>query len=157
MIPRKPKAKPGLAAWIEANVCLADGFVAEPGPMRLYPYQREMADAIGDPNVERVTLQKAARIGFSILVARRLDTGTPMIPRRFCVLPVDRDCKDFIRADLEPFAASPTLSDVRPPQTKGEINKRFGASDLIRGIAKHEVPSEPSERGARAQRCRIGL
>jgi hypothetical protein len=75
MIPRKPKAKPGpsglLANWIEANVCLADGFVAEPGPMRLYPYQRQIADCLGDESIERVTVLKAARVGYSSFACRR--------------------------------------------------------------------------------------
>jgi hypothetical protein len=29
--------------------------VAEPGPIKLAPYMREIADAIGDPKIERVT------------------------------------------------------------------------------------------------------
>jgi phage terminase large subunit GpA-like protein len=33
--------------------------------MRLFPYQRAIADSIGAPDVERVTLCKGARIGFS--------------------------------------------------------------------------------------------
>jgi Phage terminase large subunit (GpA) len=58
-----------LSAWLEASVILPEGLCAVPGKMRLYPYQREIADAIADPEIERVTLQKAARIGFSVLVA----------------------------------------------------------------------------------------
>jgi phage terminase large subunit GpA-like protein len=58
-----------LAKWIEANVILPEGLCAKPGRMKLWPYQREIADCIGDPSIERVTLVKAARIGFSVLVA----------------------------------------------------------------------------------------
>jgi hypothetical protein len=31
-------------------------------PTRLYKYQREIADAISDPEIERITMAKAARI-----------------------------------------------------------------------------------------------
>jgi phage terminase large subunit GpA-like protein len=36
--------------------------------MKLWPYQEEIANAIGDPHVERVVLVKAARIGFTSLL-----------------------------------------------------------------------------------------
>jgi hypothetical protein len=31
-------------------------------PTRLYKYQREIADAISDPEIERITMFKAARV-----------------------------------------------------------------------------------------------
>jgi hypothetical protein len=31
---------------------------ASPGPVRLWPYQRAIADAIADPLIERITLVK---------------------------------------------------------------------------------------------------
>jgi phage terminase large subunit GpA-like protein len=64
-----PQPTMPLSAWLEVSVVLPEGLCAVPGPMRLYSYRREIADAIGDPDIERVTLQKAARIGFSVLVA----------------------------------------------------------------------------------------
>ena len=38
-----------LSEWIEANVRLPEGVNALPGAVRLWPYQREIADAISDP------------------------------------------------------------------------------------------------------------
>src|SRR4051812_17316350 len=46
--PRQP-----LSAWIEANVVLPQGTTAVPGPMRLWPYQRAIADSIADPGIEQ--------------------------------------------------------------------------------------------------------
>ena len=39
-----------------------------PGRVRLWPYQREIADAISDPLIERVTLVKPVRVGFTTLL-----------------------------------------------------------------------------------------
>jgi phage terminase large subunit GpA-like protein len=64
-----PPPRMALSEWIEASVVLPEGLCAVPGPMRLYSYQHEIAECIGNPEIERVTLQKAARIGFSVLVA----------------------------------------------------------------------------------------
>jgi hypothetical protein len=41
--------KQSLPAWIEANVCLPAGAAAEPGPIKLYPFQRGILEAIADP------------------------------------------------------------------------------------------------------------
>jgi phage terminase large subunit GpA-like protein len=109
-----PPPQMALSEWIECNVVLPEGLCATPGPMRLYPYQREIADAIGDADLERVTLQKAARIGFSVLVAAAIghfcsNDPSPVI----CLLPVESDCRDFVASDLEPlFEASPALAGI---------------------------------------------
>jgi Phage terminase large subunit (GpA) len=39
-----------------------------PGKVRLWPYQRAIADAISDPLIERITLVKSARLGFTTLL-----------------------------------------------------------------------------------------
>ena len=58
-----PPERLPLSAWIAASVRLPQGTTAVPGPMRLWPYQRAIADSIGNPEVERVTLCKAAGSG----------------------------------------------------------------------------------------------
>ena len=57
------KRPQSLPAWIEANVRLPAGVTAEPGPIKLYRYQRGIAAAVDGPRVERVTVLKSARIG----------------------------------------------------------------------------------------------
>ena len=52
-----------LSRWIEANVRLPAGVTADPGPIKLYPYQRGIADAVADPKIERVSVLKSPRIG----------------------------------------------------------------------------------------------
>jgi phage terminase large subunit GpA-like protein len=58
-----PPPRLHLSQWIEQNIRLPEGVSALPGAIRLYPYQREIADAISDPEIERVTMVKAARLG----------------------------------------------------------------------------------------------
>lgn len=64
----RPPPRLKLSEWIERNVFLPDGVTALPGPVRLWPFQREIADAIGDPAIERVTLVKPVRVGFTTLL-----------------------------------------------------------------------------------------
>ena len=111
-----------LSEWIEAEIRLPEGLTAKSGPMRLYPYQREIADAIGDPRVERITLQKSARIGFSALMVAALGyyvacDASPIL----LVLPVEGDCKDAMKSDIEPiFRSSPALNGLLREKIRGQ-------------------------------------
>jgi phage terminase large subunit GpA-like protein len=58
----KPPERLGLATWIETNLVLPEGTSALPGRVRLWPPQRGIAQAIGAPEIERVTLVKAVAV-----------------------------------------------------------------------------------------------
>jgi phage terminase large subunit GpA-like protein len=64
---RPPQQVP-LSEWLEANLRLPHGLAAEGGPLHLWPTQRGIADALADPEIERVTLVKSARSGFTTLL-----------------------------------------------------------------------------------------
>lgn len=59
-----PPPRLRLSEWIGREIVLPDGVSALPGPVRLWPFQREIADAIGDAEIERVTLVKPVRVLF---------------------------------------------------------------------------------------------
>ncbi len=61
----RPPAALTLSEWAERNFVLADGSSARPGRFRLWPFQREILDAIGDPAIERVTVVKPTRVGYT--------------------------------------------------------------------------------------------
>jgi phage terminase large subunit GpA-like protein len=63
-----PPPRLRLSEWIEANIRLPEGVSALPGAIRLYPYQTDIADAISYPEIERVNMVKAARLGFTTLL-----------------------------------------------------------------------------------------
>ena len=97
-----PPPRLPLSVWIAQSIVLPEGLCATPGPMRLYPYQVAIADAIGDPEIERVTLQKAARIGFSALLAAAIGNYCVNDPSPIlAVQPTQDDCRDFVVSDLE--------------------------------------------------------
>jgi phage terminase large subunit GpA-like protein len=62
-----PPARLNLSQWIEKEIVLPSS-MAVPGKVRLYKYQRGIADAISDPAIERVTVVKSIRIGFTTLL-----------------------------------------------------------------------------------------
>lgn len=108
----RPPPRLSLAEWAEANVRLPDGLAAVSGPIQLYPFQREMADAMSDPDLPFVTVLKSARIGYSTLLVSAVGSFVVNEPSPILfVQPTEADCRDFVVSDLEPvFAASPALA-----------------------------------------------
>ncbi|WP_371055734.1 phage terminase large subunit family protein [Rhodosalinus sp. K401] len=132
-----PPPRLRLSEWIEGHVELPEGVSAQPGPVRLWPFQREIADAIGDPLVERVTLVKPVRVGFTTLLTSALASYVANEPAPIlCLLPAEADCRDYMVSDVEPiFAASRVVADaLGEDREEGERNtllsRRFPGGSL---------------------------
>ena len=131
-----PPPRLPLSQWIERSVHLPSTSAA-PGPMRLWKYQREIADAISDPAIERVTVVKSSRIGFTSLLVGAVGNFVVNEPSPIiCLLPTEFDARDFVVSDIEPcFAASPVLRLALSPD-RGDADrdtltsKRFTGGSL---------------------------
>lgn len=118
----RPPPNLDLAAWIEGNIILPAGASATPGPVRLWPHQSGIADAICDPAIEKVVVQKAARVGYSLLLGGVIGSYVANAPAPvLCILPVEQDAKNFVTDQLESvFDASPAL---RGKLSEGKRNR----------------------------------
>lgn len=131
-----PPPRLRLSEWIEREVQLP-ATSALPGPMKLWPYQHAIADALTDPAVEKVTIVKATRIGFTALLVGAVGAYVSNEPAPIlCLLPTKSDARDFAVSDLEPvFAASPVLRKALAPD-RGDADrdtltsKRFNGGSL---------------------------
>src|SRR5438876_6534698 len=108
----RPPPRLHLSEWLEAHVRLPEGTTALPGPLRLWPYQREIADTITDPAVERVTLVKPVRVGFTTLLTGAVAACVANDPAPIlALLPTESDCRDYVVSEIEPlFAATPAVA-----------------------------------------------
>jgi phage terminase large subunit GpA-like protein len=148
-----PPPRLRLSEWIEGQITLPEGVSAQPGPVRLWPFQREIADAIGDPLIERVTLVKPVRVGFTTLLTSAVASFVANEPAPIlCLLPAEADCRDYMVSDVEPiFAASRAVADaLGDDREEGERNtllsKRFPGGSLKvvaakapRNLRRHNV------------------
>lgn len=132
-----PPPRLPLSEWIERNVFLPDDVSAQPGPVRLWPYQREIADAIGDPAIERVTIVKPVRVGFTTMLTGALASFVANEPAPIlALLPAEADCRDYMVSDVEPtFDASPALAGLLSPDTSDTgrntlLSRRFPGGSL---------------------------
>lgn len=148
-----PPPRLRLSEWIEGHVILPEGVSAQPGPVQLWPFQREIADAIGDPDLERVTLVKPVRVGFTTLLTSAVASFVANEPAPIlCLLPAEADCRDYVVSDVEPiFAESPVvaraLADDRDDMDRNTLlSRRFPGGSLKvvaakapRNLRRHNV------------------
>lgn len=148
-----PPPRLRLSEWIEREVILPEGVSSLPGPVRLWPFQREIADAIGDPMIERVTLVKPVRVGFTTLLTSAVASFVANDPAPIlCLLPTEADCRDYVVSDVEPiFSASPAVSavlsgDIDETGRNTLMSRRFAGGSLKvvaakapRNLRRHNV------------------
>jgi phage terminase large subunit GpA-like protein len=107
----RPPPRLSLPDWIEQEIYLPSSLSALPGRVRLHAHQVGIAEAISDPAIERVTVQKAARVGYSLLLGGVIGSFVVNEPSPvLAILPTEADCRNFMVDQLEPtFEASPVL------------------------------------------------
>ena len=138
----RPPPRLRLSEWIEREIRLPAGVSALPGPVRLWPWQRDIADAISDPLIERVSLVKGVRLGFSTLAAATIGSFVANEPSPLLLLmPTESDARDVVVSDLEPiFRASPILQgamsdDAEEGERNTLLSKRFPGGGSLKIVA----------------------
>lgn len=108
-----PQRRP-LSEWIEENLYLPQDVADIAGRVELWPFQPEIANAMSDPDIEKITLVKPTRVGFTTLLTGFVASHVANDPAPIGLyLPTEDDCRDHVVATLEPiFDASPTLSGL---------------------------------------------
>jgi phage terminase large subunit GpA-like protein len=149
-----PPPRLPLSDWIEREIRLPSEVSSLPGPIRLYPFQRGMADAMSDPKIERITVVKSARIGYTTLLVGLLGSHVVNEPAPVLfVLPTEDDCRQFVVSNVEPtFEVSPNLAGAMVAD-QGEkrntlLSRRFPGGSL-------KVVAAKAPRNLRGHNARI--
>jgi phage terminase large subunit GpA-like protein len=147
-----------LPKWIESHVCLPTGVTADPGPIKLYPYQRGIAAAIADPAIERISVLKSARIGYTVLLTSSIAHFVVRDPSPVLVLmPTEADCRDFMVSDIEPlFLDSPALAPHLPMPHPGRSDRNTLLHRLFKG-GSLKIVAAKAPRNLRRHTARILL
>lgn len=150
-----PPERIPLDEWIQENVVLPASIAAHPGKLKLWPHQVEIARSIGDMTVERVSLLKAARTGYTQLLVAAIghyavnDPGPILV-----VVPAEEDARKLMTGTIEPtFGASPNLRTSISENLSSRdtlYNRRFAGGSL-------SLVSAGAERNLRAATARVLL
>jgi phage terminase large subunit GpA-like protein len=121
---KKERAGPSFPSWIERTVCLPIGTSADPGPIRLPVYLREIAESFVMSGVERITVQKSARVGFSTLLSSLVAWHLTQRPAAtLLVIPTEADARIAVIALEELFDCSPALKGWLPNPSLGRSDR----------------------------------
>jgi len=150
-----PPPRLRLSEWIESEMVLPEGVSAQPGPVQLWPFQREIADAIGDPAIERVTLVKPVRVGFTTLLTSAVASFVANDPSQILfLLPTESDCRDYMVSDVEPiFAESPVVARALTYERESEDRNTLTSRRFPGGSFK--VVAARSPRNLRRHTARV--
>jgi phage terminase large subunit GpA-like protein len=152
----RPPPRLSLSDWTEAHLRLPAGVSATPGPVRLWPFQRGLADAISDPTIPGVSVLKAVRCGYSTLLVAAVAAYAANDPSPIIVLvPTTDDARTFMVHHLEPVAeVTPALSGLFADEATAARNtllaKRYPGGSL-------KVIAARAPRNLRAHTARVLL
>lgn len=100
----RPPARLSLSEWADRYFVLSAESAAEPGRWRTLPYQRGVMDAITDPDVERISMMKSARVGFTKVIDAAIGYFMHQDPCPIMVVqPTVEDANGFSKEEIAPM------------------------------------------------------
>lgn len=115
-----PSTEP-LSKWMEEKFRVVNGPYL--GPWRPWKFQIGIADAIGDPYIETVSILKSTRVGYTTILSGYIASLIDRAPCQIIMLqPTDSDCRDYVVSQLEP--ALEAVESVRGVLEDDDVNER---------------------------------
>lgn len=100
----RPPPKLSLSQWADRHFYLSAESAAEPGRWHTLPYQRGILDAITDPAVERVSVMKSARVGYTKCVNAAIGYYIHQDPCPILVVqPTVEDAEGYSKEEIAPM------------------------------------------------------
>jgi phage terminase large subunit GpA-like protein len=175
----RPPPRLSLSEWADRHFYLSPESSAEPGRWRTLPYQRGILDAITDPAVERVTLMKSARVGYTKCINAAIGYYMHQDPCPILVVqPTVEDAQGYSKEEIAPMLRDvEVLADlVGDPTAKVSeqtiLGKAFPGGVLTmvgansgRGFRRvsrrivifDEVDGYPATAGAEGDQIKLGI
>ena len=120
----RPPPRLSLSTWAERYFVLSSETAAEPGRWRSLPYQVEIMNSITDQAVTQVSVQKSARVGYSLMMSSAIGFYMHQDPSSIMVVqPTVDDAKNFSKETIAPMLRDvPVLSRLvfRDIEEKGK-------------------------------------
>lgn len=123
-----------LSQWAEQYAVLSKETSAQTGRFEAYAYQTGMMDAITDPTVEKVSVMKSARVGYTKILDHVVGYYLHQDPSPILIVqPRVEDAEDYSKSEIAPMLRdTPALSEIAPdPKT------RTGENTLLKKTMKN--------------------
>lgn len=114
-----------LSQWAQEYAILSKETSAQTGRFEAYAYQVGMMDAITDARVEKVSVMKSARVGYTKILDHVVGYYLHQDPSPILVVqPRVEDAEDYSKSEIAPMLRdTPALADIAPdPKTRSGEN-----------------------------------
>jgi phage terminase large subunit GpA-like protein len=110
----RPPPKLSLRQWADAYAYLSPESSADSGKWRTIPYQSGIMDAITNPSIERITVMKSARVGYTKIINHVIGYHAHHDPCPILVVqPTLEDAQGYSNDEIAPMLRdTPVLNGV---------------------------------------------
>ena len=141
--------------WAEKYGRIPKSTGAESGRVTLYGYQRGLLDAMCDPSIPRVTVMKAARVGYTRCFTLAVGYHLHHAPTLCAIAqPVKEDAEDFGGTEIAPMLReTPVLRRMLRPARRGEKQDKNTFYKLSNGASARLVGAAADDAFRRYSAC----
>ena len=150
-----PPPRLRLSEWADQNAVLSAESSAEVGRWRSYPFQRGIMDAISDRKIERVTVMKSARVGWTKMINHAIGYHMHHDPCPILVAqPTIGDAEGYSKDEIGPMIRdTPALAGLIADTSKRDSGNTI-VHKVFRGGSLRMVGAD-SPRGFRRVSIRL--
>ncbi|VVE29589.1 terminase [Pandoraea eparura] len=132
-----PPPKLTLSQWAERYAVLSRETSAQTGRFRAFGYQRGMLDAVTDPSVEKISVMKSARVGYTKLMDHAVGYFIHQDPSPILVVqPRVEDAESYSKTEIAPMLRdTPVLSVIAGDQKAKNSDQTILAKTFRNGAS----------------------
>ena len=125
----RPPEKLTVSEWADKYAYLSAGSSHEPGKWKTLPYQKEILDCFSDPNVDKITWMKSARVGYTKVLNQVIGYYIHHDPKSILLVqPTVEDAQGYSKDELASMLAdTPVLTHLI-----SEAKSRNSESTILR-------------------------
>src|SRR5471032_2349694 len=133
----QPPPKLTLSEWAERYAVLSRETSAQTGRFRAFGYQTGMLDAVTDPTVEKISVMKSARVGYTKLMDHAVAYFIHQDPSPILVVqPRVEDAESYSKTEIAPMLRdTPVLAAIAGDQKAKNSDQTILAKTFKNGAS----------------------
>lgn len=152
----RPPPKLTLSQWAATYAVLSKETSAQTGRFEAYAYQPGIMDAVTDPAVEKISVMKSARVGYTKIIDHAIGYYLERDPSPVLVVqPRETDAEDYSKDEIAPMLRDTPVLAAIAPDAKAKSGENTLLSKTMRNGASLKLVGANSPGGFRRITVRV--
>lgn len=152
----RPPPKLTLSQWAATYAVLSKETSAQTGRFEAYAYQPGVMDAVTDPAVEKISVMKSARVGYTKIIDHAIGYYLERDPSPVLVVqPRESDAEDYSKDEIAPMLRDTPVLAAIAPDAKAKSGENTLLSKTMRNGASLKLVGANSPGGFRRITVRV--